>query len=93
MNLSKNLRGEGYFAHCVGHYKTHRDNDQRRQSKFGEAPQFNFPQPIGDKDDQWDMDDVDSIAVLRQELAQAVFSIDKAAEQREQAQEQSDSKD
>lgn len=56
-------------------------------------PNINSPQRIGKEYDDWNVDEVDSIALLRQEPAETTIPIEEAAEECDRGQAHADGED
>ena len=82
----ENPRPSGYLTDDVGEGEAERNSDKGRHTEFEQGRKLDSPQRTRKKDHDWNMDNVDSIAMLRQEPAEPSLPVEKAAEEWDQAQ-------
>ncbi len=58
-----------------------------------DSPKIDSPQRIGEENNDWNMNKVDSIALLSQEAAQPTLLVEKAAKERDRRQAHADGED
>ena len=89
----ENPRHTGYFADDIGDGEAGRDHDNRQQTELEKWPKYNSAQRKGKKYDDWRMDYVDSIALLRQEPTEPAILAEKTAEECDRCQAHPDGAD
>ena len=89
----ENPQHTGYFADDIGDGEAGRDHDNRQQTELEKWPKNNSAQRKGKKYDDWRMDYVDSIALLRQEPTKPAILVEKTAEECDRCQAHSDGED
>ena len=89
----ENPRHTGYFAEDVGDSEAGRDCDNRHHAEFEQGRKLDSLQRYPNKNYDWNMDNVDSIALLRQESAKLALLVEKAAEESDRSQAHADNKD
>ena len=89
----ENPRHTGYFTDDVGDGEAGWDYNNRHHTEFEQGRKLNPLKRYRNKNYDWNMDNVDSIALLRQEPAEPAVPVEEAAEECDRGQNHADCKD